>query len=284
MISDSYAQSVACPTPPNPPVIKGSATAICRGELVQLTAEGCAGTVVWSTNDTLPQITVKPQRTTRYTAICRLRKGCISCFADVYTITVNTPNVPVISPQASIVCAKDPVVLTAQACTGTVGWSTGQTGSSLTVSASQTTSYLAYCKQAGCTSAPSAPALVQIDIPVKPIILADQADVCAGQSVKLTATGCTGQIKWSDGSNGASRFVTPQQTTSYRAVCQIGSCQSDSSEQRTIRVRSLAFKPDVLTIARNGCPFQTADLSRLIQESPAATLTGSWHFKNCTFR
>ncbi|WP_177225773.1 T9SS type B sorting domain-containing protein [Arsenicibacter rosenii] len=279
MITHASAQTAPCPAPPTPPVINGSATAICRGDSVKLTALGCPGTVVWSTNDTLTNITVRPQRTTKYTAICRLQKGCISCFAEVYTITVNTPKAPVLTPGIALACPDDNVILSATGCTGTVAWSNGHTGNTLSIRSAFTSSYQATCRESGCVSAPSLPAIVQIETPVKPLIQADKPVICGGQSVQLTAVGCSGTVIWSDGYAGISRQISPAQTSRYRAVCRIGTCQSDSSDQQTIQVQNTAFKPAVLTLAKNGCPYQTADLSRLIQESPAATLKGSWLFR-----
>ncbi len=278
-LTNARAQTSPCPAPPTPPVIKGSASAVCRGDSVRLTALGCPGTVVWSTNDTLPAITVRPQRTTKYTAICRLRKGCISCFAEVYTITVNTPKAPVVTPDNTIACSGDHVILSATGCAGTVLWSDGSSGNTLTVQTAQTGAYQASCRESGCISAPSNPALVRIEAPVKPFIQVDKPVICAGQSVQLSAVGCAGSVVWSDGYTGSNRMVSPAQTTAYRALCRIGTCQSDSSERQTIQVQSTAFRPPVATLAQNGCPYQTADLSRLIQESPAATLKGSWLFR-----
>lgn len=274
----SFAQTTPCPTL-NPPVIQGTATVICRGATVQLSATGCSSGVVWSTGDTIPSITVQPQRTTRYTAVCRASKNCISCFADVYIITVNTPDAPVVTPTSTIICSQDEIVLTASGCPGTIIWSNQATGNQLTVKPQQTTSFQGFCQKAGCISSPSLPAFVQISTPTKPILTADQSEVCPGQEVRLTAANCPGKIRWSDGVVGVNRLVKPTQTTNYRAICIVGSCRSDSAEVLTIRTRSSTFKPPVLAMATNGCPYQTADLTRLIQESAAATLNGNWLFK-----
>lgn len=274
----ALAQEPPCPTL-TPPVIQGTTQSICRGETVQLTATGCTGTVVWSTGDTTAIITVQPQRTTRYTAVCRARKGCISCFAEVYIVTVNTPEQPIITPSTTLICPGDEVILSAQHCTGSVIWSTQTTGNQLTVTPQQTTGFQAVCQKAGCSSAPSLPALVQVSVPTKPLLTADQTEVCAGQPVQLIAANCFGTVRWSDGLSGVNRLVNPLQTTTYRAVCIIGSCRSDSSDALTVHVRSSAFKPPILTLIANGCPYQTADLTRLIQDSPAASLKGNWLFK-----
>ena len=69
-----------------------------------------------------------------------------------------------------------------------------------------------------------------------------------------------------DGGQGLVRTVTPYQTTTYRAACRIGSCLSDSSEQVKVVVPENGTHPAVLTAITNGCPFQTADLSKAITD------------------
>ncbi len=93
VIAGTYCVSDTCQHP-EPPIITGSVRAICRGEQVTLTASGCTGSVVWSNGDTTNVITISPQQTTKYTAICRAKQGCISCFAEVWKVTVNTPDAP----------------------------------------------------------------------------------------------------------------------------------------------------------------------------------------------
>ena len=252
---------------PEPPIITGSAGAICRNELVTLTASGCAGTVVWSNGDIGNVITVKPQQTTKYTAICRAKQGCISCFAEVWKVTVNTPAAPLVTPASKLVCPDEYVTLTASNCVGTVHWLNpdGKDNVSGTIwqgKLQQTTTFRATCEQNSCTSNPSIAASIQVAIPATPDITADKREICAGQSVQLTASGCVGSILWADGGKGAIRTVVPDQTTTYQAICQIGSCQSDHSEQITVSVRNTALQPGLLTAITNGCPFQTADLSK----------------------
>lgn len=260
---------------PKPPVILGSASTICLSETVVLTATGCTGTVVWSTGETGNQISVRPQQNTTYTAICRAHQGCISCFADGWKIVVNAPSIPTIIPSASLVCAGDAVTLTVDDCPGTVRWLVlgkplSITNSSWTDKPQQTTLYQATCKQNSCISAPSVAALVETATPASPIVSADKNELCAGQSVRLTASGCVGAVRWSDGESGLVRTVLPNYTTTYRAICQIGSCRSDSSKAVKVTVRpALQFQPVVTTLT-NGCPFQTADLSKIISEDESA--------------
>lgn len=251
---------------PAPPIITGSATGICRAETVTLSATGCVGTVVWSNSETGNTIVVRPQQTTKYTAICRARPGCISCFAEVWKVTVNTPDAPVITAVTTPVCPDDAVTLTAANCTGVVRWPDQRTGLTWTGRLRETTAFRATCEQNGCISNPSKAALVQVSPPTVPVISTDKADICAGQLIQLAASNCAGIVRWSDGGEGLVRTVTPARSTTYRAVCQIGSCRSDSSARVSVGVRPSGQLLLVSATLSNGCPFQTADLSKAIAD------------------
>ncbi|GAB3707996.1 hypothetical protein GCM10027592_42670 [Spirosoma flavus] len=281
-IARTYPLADTCQNP-EPPVITGSAKAICRNESVQLVATGCAGTVVWSNGEVGDHITVKPQQTTKYTAICRARPGCISCFAEVWKVSVNTPDAPIVKPSSALICANDVVTLTASNCSGTVHWQNQEgdlstSGTSWTGTVAQTTVFRATCEQNNCVSNPSLPVSVQAGLPAIPMITASQRDICAGQNVTLTASGCSGTVRWSDGATGLVRNVTPYQATTYRVVCQLGSCISDSSMATTIAVRSAAQKLDVAPTLSNICPFQTADLSKAILATNSANGITTYRF------
>ena len=257
---------------PNPPILTGSSTAICRSETVTLSATNCSGTVIWSNGDTGNTITVQPQQTTKYTAICRAKPGCISCFAEVWKITVNTPDAPRLRPSSSLICPGETVTLTASNCAGTVRWPDQSTGLTWTGTLTETTTFRAVCEQNNCVSNPSIPVAVQVQSPAVPQISADQGEVCAGQPVQLRASGCLGIVQWSDGQSGLLRTVYPEKTMNYRAICQIGACQSDSSTTVSVAVRSASQTLNLLASLTNICPFQTADLSKAITDKNDAGL------------
>ncbi|MEZ0608644.1 gliding motility-associated C-terminal domain-containing protein [Fibrella sp. WM1] len=255
--------SLTCTTPP--PLIRGDRNLICRGETIQLQAADCAGTVVWSTGESGVSIRVTPHQTTRYTAVCRLAEGCVSCFADAYTVAVVTPDAPKLAASAPVVCAGDAVTLTAVCSMGVVEWTDASlTGSSPVVHPGQTTTYGATCVQSGCRSNPALPLIVSIALPTIPILSIQHApnSLCAGQLVTLLADACAGQVHWSDGVIGATRRLTVGSVTRFRAVCRVGSCQSDSSDVLALPVVAQTFRPALATVVRNTCPFQTADLTR----------------------
>ncbi|MEZ0487488.1 gliding motility-associated C-terminal domain-containing protein [Fibrella aquatica] len=269
--------SLTC-QPPGPPIINGERATVCRGETVALTATGCLGTVIWSTGEQGAGVRVTPYQTTRYTAVCRLPDGCVSCFAEAYTVTVGTPEAPKVTTETPVICAGDAATLVAANCSGTVQWSDGSLiGSSRTVQVEQTTVFQATCVKAGCASSPSAPLTLRVSMPTVPVLtrLSGGNEVCTGQSVQLNAGQCAGEVRWSDGGLGVDRTLTASQTLRLRAVCRVGTCQSDSSNVLTISVQPARVTPLLRTTVQNVCPFLTADLAQAIGESfqPALTYT-----------
>ena len=253
--------------PPNPPLISGNRTPLCRGQQTDLTASGCAGDVIWSTGERGASIRVSPHQTTRYTAVCRLPEGCVSCFADAFTVTVGTPDAPTLHTSTPVVCAGDALTITASHCAGTVTWTDpGLTGKAIVVRPTQTTGYQATCQQENCISSPSALLIVSVAPPTTPLLRVanGQSVVCVGQPITVEVDACAGQVRWSDGGLGMRHTLVASQTLRLRAVCQVGSCQSDSSAVLTIPVQNAL--PTVLaqTTVQNACPFQTADLTRAI--------------------
>jgi gliding motility-associated-like protein len=275
----SHAQPADPCATPVPPVIGGTSS-ICRGQSALLSATGCTGTVIWSTGQTGNEIRVDPQQTMRYTALCRAPKGCFSCFADVWKVTVNTPAPPVVSPSESPVCSGDRVTLTATGCSGTLIWPDGTTGNSLIVQITQTTTYAGVtCTEKACPSAPSVPIELGVAVPVKPVLSVDKSIICAGQAISLMAGSCPGIVRWSDGGEGINRVVSPTKSRAFRAVCRVGSCQSDSSEALPITVNASGLTINVLPTVMNGCPFQTANLTQAISADRVPNPAGTWLFR-----
>ena len=253
--------------PSAPPLLTGQRTLLCRGESTGLTATGCPGTVIWSTGEQGVGIRVTPYQTTRYTAVCRLSDGCVSCFADAYTVTVGTPEAPKVTTSEPTVCPGDLVSLTAANCAGTLQWTNvSLTGYTPAVRLQEATTFAVTCLKNGCVSAPSLPQTVGVATPTVPTLvrLLGEGAVCAGQSVQLSAGYCAGQVRWSDGILGPNRTLIAHQTLHLRAVCRVGTCQSDSSGVLTITVQPAPITLLSQNNLQNACPFQTVDLAKAI--------------------
>lgn len=141
-----------------------------------------------------------------------------SCVSPIPTISA--------SPSATI-CAGSSVTLTASGCGGTVTWSTGASGSSITVAPNASTVYSATCTQIGCTA--SVPANLSLTVNPIPSVAASSTALCAG-SVSLSATDVTSGLQWQrNGVNilGATTTTyTPVQGGDYRVMVMATQCLS----------------------------------------------------------
>ncbi len=263
-VSETASITIKIGQPGPPPIVTCGKMEICPGESVTLTAHECEGTVKWSNGATGTSITVSPATTTSYTAKC-VTGTCESVESEQHTITVTTPQAPIIASSNTTVCPGGTATLTATGCVGTVKWSNGQTGNSIVVTLNATKSFTAICKTEACESGESNILTIKVVAPTAPIITSDKTVICAGDSITLTATGCTTTTKWSNGATGATIRVSPTTTTVYAAVCKLEGCTSDISNKITINVNTAgappviaASKPEIcageeVTLTATGC-------------------------------
>jgi uncharacterized repeat protein (TIGR01451 family)/gliding motility-associated-like protein len=233
--------------PVTPPIVVASATTICKGGNITLTASGCEGIVTWSTGATGASIVVSPASTTTYTATCTFGK-CVSGPSAPVTITVGNPTAPTISAEPTLICAGQSTTLTAGGtCDGTILWSNGATGASITVSPAATTEYTAVCKVGACESPNSNKVKITVTIAgVAPSVIASKPSICVGDNSTLTASGCVGTYVWSTGATGvASINVTPTTTTTYSVSCRVnGKCDS-APAYVTVTVGNISTPPTI---------------------------------------
>ena len=268
---------------PNKPTITGNKQTVCAGDAVILTATGCEGTTVWSNGLTGSSISVTPSNTTDYTAVCKLPQGgCTSDQSNKVTVNITPkPESPVISCTASRICKGDTLTLNALGCSGNVLWSSGQTSASININPAETTVYTAICKVGSCQSAPSAAATITVGNPIPPVVTCKNTQICGGSSTQIEAAGCVGTVKWSDGQIGAVITVSPTSITSYSAICDGGTCQSEKSNVITVQVTGSGLtKPTVRDLV-NTCPFVTVDLTTAVT-STASSQGGIFVFRTGT--
>ncbi len=236
--SESNVVSVTFSTP-TAPTITSSTNAICEAGQVTLTATGCTGSIIWSNGSTGSVITPTVSATTTFTATCK-SGDCTSPVSNSEVVTVGKPTAPTISAGTTTICAGGSSALTATGCAGgTIVWSNGQTGSTITVSPANTTEYTAVCKlpQGGCTSdASNKVSVTVITKPESPVITCTASRICAGDTLTLSGLGCAGTILWSNGQTGATININPTVTTVYTAICKVGNCESAPSAAATITV------------------------------------------------
>ncbi|WP_332368954.1 hypothetical protein [Spirosoma telluris] len=238
------------------PTVTCSTTIVCPGETVTLTAENCVGTPIWnSTTATTSSIVVTPTAASNsYWVYCK-KDACTSKSSNVYTIAVVSPVIPTITASADTICTGGQVVLTATNCNGEVMWSTGQTGTSITVSPTANISYYAQCKFRSCLSVPSSAVAVAVVNPQTPIVKVSKTLICSGEPVSLTASGCQGTVQWYGVAKvGAIVEVYPTSTTEYYATCKQGNCESSASNTVRVTVNtSPATAPTVVASTTTVC-------------------------------
>lgn len=136
--------------PSPPPVITLSNSSICRGESVTLTASGYAN-YLWSTGSSAVSIAVNPGITTTYSVTGTDALGCFNSSSK--TVSINSITGSAGSDTA--ICIGTAITLTG---TGGINyvWSTGETGSEISVNPPKATIYtLTITDAQGCSSADS---------------------------------------------------------------------------------------------------------------------------------
>ncbi len=245
---------------PTTPIIACANPYICLGESTVISALNCNGTVLWSNGATGAQITVTPTISTIYTAKC-IVGTCESNNSNSVAVVVNNLSAPLITASKTNACSGEAIILTASTCSGSIVWSNGSLGSSIIVNPTATTTYTAKCRVATCESNASLPITITISNSLTaPVVTASNTNICIGESVTLSATGCTGTLSWSNGAVGVSTIVTPNATTTYTAICTNGTCSSPNSNAVIINVGS-GQTPTITTSNQNICSGSTSVLT-----------------------
>jgi hypothetical protein len=207
---------------------------VCAPSTLTLTASGCAGTINWSNGSSGSSLTLSSVGTYSISATCMVG-SCTSPASTTVTglQIVSQPSAPTImAPNPKVVCAPNTLTLTASGCGGTVNWSNGSSGTSITLSSVGTYSIYATCVVGSCTS-PASTTVTGLQIvtqPSAPTITAPNSKVvCAPNTLTLTASGCGGTVTWSNGSSGTSLTLSSVGTYSISATCTVGSCTSPAS-------------------------------------------------------
>jgi uncharacterized repeat protein (TIGR01451 family)/gliding motility-associated-like protein len=256
------------------PILKASKTNICTPETITLSSQGCDGTVIWSNGRTGTSITIKPLVTTSYTAVCQKGK-CVSEVSAPIQISIGKAGRPLLACSTELVCEGESVTLKAYNCTGTILWSTGQTGATILVTPTSASKYTAICKIGDCESDNADSLSIAVGPPNKPFVTCKNSTICLGETSTLTAAGCTGKVIWSNGKEGTLLSITPDKAGkyTYTAICRsvAGKCESVPSNAITVTVGAKVPTPQILAELKNTCPFETVDLNNAILGEPTST-------------
>ncbi|MES2519116.1 MAG: right-handed parallel beta-helix repeat-containing protein [Bacteroidota bacterium] len=256
-------------------------TLIVVGGSVSLTATGCSGVndaLKWykSSDNTLASMPVSPTTTSNYYATCEqtlLGITCISTKSADVTVTVLSPSIPVAT--AATICATSSGTLTATGCSGSTGtfvlkWYQNADNLLVTmpVSPTSTTDYYATCEQTfnSVTAISGKSNVVTLTVLSPTVPLAKGGVSYNANAISLTATGCTGTLKWYQTTDNVSVTmpVLPSVSTQYYAKCEqtanAVTCLSAKSNDVSVRVATRIFV-DITKIAapvQNGSSWASA--------------------------
>jgi len=166
----------------------------------------------------------------------------------------SSPN-PVVVATPSAVSPNQACTLTASGCPGTVQWSTGQQGASISVTPATTTQYTAECITPNCANNGIGQATVEVYqcTPDAIGITSTLYTTRNGQTVTLTAYGCLGTVKWSNGQIGFT--ISPQvygASSTFTATCSKRNCPNSGSGSVSIAGTAGCNSGDVLVTAQAG--------------------------------
>ncbi|MEP7375511.1 MAG: Ig-like domain-containing protein [Chitinophagaceae bacterium] len=200
-----------------------------------LTAEEFTGTLLWSTGEITPSITVTNAGS--YTVVQKVN-GCSSAPANGIAVPKIIPAAPV----AEVVNNCGSSALTASGFTGSLLWSTAETTSAIAVTIPGT--YTVTQTLNGCTSSEGSITASPKIKPAAPFVTV--VNNC-GHSV-LTASGFTGSLLWSNGATTSS--ITVNVAGIYTVTQTISGCISDNVSG-TAAPFNAVVDPPVITVADN---------------------------------
>ncbi|WP_159102740.1 DUF11 domain-containing protein [Flectobacillus major] len=221
-------------------------------------------------NSTSANPTVSTSATTamsgNYTVSVTDAKGCVS--TGTTSVTVNpAPSVTITAGPTYAVCSGTPLALALSGTTAgeTYAWSgpssftSTEASPSITAtatSANQGVYTVTVTGTNGCTST----ATVSVTVNATPAGATSTAEVCAGSSVVLTATGGTSYL-WETGETTASLSVSPTLSRSYSVVKTSGAgCSVTDVFNVTVKATPMLTATGIVSICNdNGTPSNPAD-------------------------
>ncbi len=222
---------------------------LCEGKSVELRSN-IIGQYLWNTGSTSNTISVSPEDPTLYT-LTVTSSNCVA--TDSIWVFVEDAFVEILNN--SVFCEEALVSLETIGSEGTYVWSTGESGPIIDVIPTSNQTYsVTITSDAGCQATDE---ITFTKYGGGDINLGPDITICQGGSTQLRVQGIFDYVIWSDGITGASRIVTPGNTTKYNVTAVYGSCLS--FDQITVNVEenlNLSLGPDI-TI----CEGQTVELN-----------------------
>lgn len=236
-------------------------TSFCSGDSVQLLALG-APIVLWSNGFTGDTLTVT--QSGLFQATLTDTNGCSALSPSVQVNVFSLPNAQISASGPTTFCVGDSVQLVATGGS-TYLWSTGQTGSSISINSPGTFFTVATSSQ-GCQDSSNGIAIAVNPLPQVSIQATGPLSFCPGQTVGLSAQGAQ-TFLWNNGQTSSVIQVSQAGTFSVAGTDSLG-CQSVSNALTVtlhpvpvaqIQVQgSLQFCPgdSVILVAQGGDTYQ----------------------------
>ena len=226
----------------------------CTGNTVTLTATATGGTAPytysWNGATATTSATLFVTATSSNTLVVTDSKGCIVPTVTT-TVTFNTATPPTITG-ASTVCSGSTISLSATGG-GSYLWSGPNSFTSTIANVSITNAtvsnlgtYIVTITDANSCIASSSVSVTVNPVPATPTPQAN-ANIPVGGSITLTATGCSGTLKWykSADNSPVTMPVSPTGPTNYYAKCEVTTnsvtCESAKSADVTVTVGDIVI-------------------------------------------
>ncbi|MEO8761352.1 MAG: T9SS type A sorting domain-containing protein, partial [Bacteroidia bacterium] len=207
--------------------VASSKDTICSGSSVTLTASG-ATSYTWTTAPSLTTsinpVVATPTVSTTYT-ITGISPGTGTTTCQSTTLVPLRVRTIAVSTNKDSLCNGSAAVLMASGA-NTYSWSTSQSGSSISITPTITTTYSVTGVAQTCTVSGTIKQFVKS--PIMLTITSSQDSICVGDSAKLTASGANSYI-WSTTQTGSSIYVQPTVTTSYLLSGTVAGCSTTTN-------------------------------------------------------
>lgn len=164
---------------------------------------------------------------------------------QVEELICDAPTANIAPIGATAICPGQSVQLTVTNATGTILWSTGETGDVITVS--QTGTYHAIVTlENGCANASNYIDITTAQEPIPSVAVEGDLEFCEGYSVQLTSSATSGNI-WSTGETTQTIVVSAPGTYTVQAIGEV--CTSEPSDAIEVNVLDTPDAPSVESIA-----------------------------------
>ncbi|WP_428654225.1 fibronectin type III domain-containing protein [Runella sp.] len=251
--------------------VTASVTLLNAGEAATLTALNCKGTVDWGTAGKGPQVTVRPTATTTYTADCTY--GNAVCPAQTVQLQIRPESPFKIWANMYEVIGDERTTIYTGGC-GAATWADGYTLKAEKLSpegdialatpknlSAQAGTYAISCFSNQCSPVCQIGQTQIIEIKKRPDcsdfrVGATQFSLPKGGTTLLLSVGCSGTVMWDNNLGTGPNFrVSPENTTTYTAVCSDNHCPKSV----TVNVTDAACQDFLLTVPQPDFPLSTAE-------------------------